>query len=231
MAESAPIVQQIYPGLGIAHRAQARVLVCDGPRLLAFVGVWQPDPFSSTQTRTFARLVPDLRARLLLERDLARSQRSGVLDAALEAIGRPVFVVDERGRLREANAIGQKRLRDDRVALTAQLQEACAGRAPESWTLTKVHHRGGTYDHLIILPADDVPRLDVAIALAQRKWGLTARQSEALRLIAEGKSNQHAASLLCISDRTFESHVAAIFGKVGVTSRGELVAKTYELLR
>ena len=55
--------------------------------------------------------------------------------------------------------------------------------------------------------------------------GLTAREVEVLRLIAQGQSNQEIADTLCISPRTVATHVAHIFNKTHATNRA--AAATY----
>ena len=50
---------------------------------------------------------------------------------------------------------------------------------------------------------------------------LTARESEVLRLIVEGKTNQAIALDLHISEKTVEKYVRAIFTKLNVSSRVE----------
>lgn len=54
--------------------------------------------------------------------------------------------------------------------------------------------------------------------------GLTARQRAVLALIAEGLTNAQIADRLVVSVRTVDSHVAAVFAKLGVASRGEAAA-------
>lgn len=56
---------------------------------------------------------------------------------------------------------------------------------------------------------------------------LTQRESEVLRLVAEGKSNKQIGSLLGVSEGTVKSHLNSIMGKLSVTSRTEaaLVAR------
>jgi DNA-binding CsgD family transcriptional regulator len=56
--------------------------------------------------------------------------------------------------------------------------------------------------------------------------GLTAREREVLRLVAQGHSNEEIAAELVLSVRTVESHVASIYGKVGVSGRTARAAAT-----
>lgn len=54
---------------------------------------------------------------------------------------------------------------------------------------------------------------------------LTAREVEILRLIAAGKSNGEIASLLYLAVSTVKRHVNHIFGKLGVRTRAQAIAK------
>jgi DNA-binding CsgD family transcriptional regulator len=56
---------------------------------------------------------------------------------------------------------------------------------------------------------------------------LTVREQEITRLVARGLSNPEIAAELFLSPHTVRDHLKAIFGKVGVGSRGELVAKLF----
>jgi DNA-binding CsgD family transcriptional regulator len=53
---------------------------------------------------------------------------------------------------------------------------------------------------------------------------LTARESEVLALLCEGLRNSEIAERVCRSVRTVDHHLAAAFGKLGVSSRTEAVA-------
>jgi DNA-binding CsgD family transcriptional regulator len=59
--------------------------------------------------------------------------------------------------------------------------------------------------------------------------GLTGRQLEILRLIAEGLTNQEIADRLVLSVRTVDNHVSAVLEKLSVPSRREAAAKAEEL--
>jgi DNA-binding CsgD family transcriptional regulator len=58
----------------------------------------------------------------------------------------------------------------------------------------------------------------------QSFYGLTEREREVAALIAKGKSNGEIAVLLIMSKRTVEKHVANILGKLGVSTRAQIVA-------
>ena len=55
--------------------------------------------------------------------------------------------------------------------------------------------------------------------------GLTAREIEVLRLVAEGLNNQAIAERLFVSEHTVHRHLANIFNKLSVSSRAAAVAQ------
>ncbi len=71
------------------------------------------------------------------------------------------------------------------------------------------------------------------IALGHRtgapSLGLTPRELEVLRLVAEGCSNREIAGRLFISAKTASVHVSNILAKLGVASRGEAAATAHRL--
>lgn len=74
-------------------------------------------------------------------------------------------------------------------------------------------------------------RLDVpgVHRVAEGDLGLTDREVEVLRLVAEGRSNREVAEALYISPKTASVHVSNILRKVGATSRGEAAALAHRL--
>jgi DNA-binding NarL/FixJ family response regulator len=59
-------------------------------------------------------------------------------------------------------------------------------------------------------------------------WGLTPRETEILRALAEGRSNKQIAKQFWLSDQTIKYHLTHIYQKLGVGSRTEAVHKAYE---
>jgi len=49
--------------------------------------------------------------------------------------------------------------------------------------------------------------------------GLTAREVEVLRVVAQGLTNEQVAERLVISPRTIDTHLTSIYSKIGVSSR------------
>jgi DNA-binding CsgD family transcriptional regulator len=60
-------------------------------------------------------------------------------------------------------------------------------------------------------------------------FGLTAREQQVLRLVADGRSNRDIAEELFISAKTASVHVSNILAKLSVTSRGEAAATAHRL--
>jgi DNA-binding CsgD family transcriptional regulator len=62
---------------------------------------------------------------------------------------------------------------------------------------------------------------------ARGRWarlGITAREADVLRLVAEGLANREIAARLYLSPRTVEKHVESLLRKTGARSRTQLVA-------
>ena len=58
---------------------------------------------------------------------------------------------------------------------------------------------------------------------------LTAREQDVLALLADGYRNREIAERLGISEHTVKFHLAAIFGKLGASTRTEAVRKGLKL--
>jgi DNA-binding NarL/FixJ family response regulator len=67
------------------------------------------------------------------------------------------------------------------------------------------------------------PESTTSPAASQAASGLTARETQVLRMIAEGLANKEIAYRLGISEHTVKFHVSALLGKLGAASRAEAV--------
>ena len=83
--------------------------------------------------------------------------------------------------------------------------------------------RGTEQLALVIEPAK---ANDVAPLIVEA-YELTQRELEVTRLVARGLGTSQIAAELFVSPHTVRDHIKAVFEKVGVSSRGELVAKVF----
>ena len=78
---------------------------------------------------------------------------------------------------------------------------------------------------LHVLDEADGPGPRRAESGADNRHGvLSPRESEVLRLVAEGLSNREIAGRLFVTERTVRSHLSSIFGKLGADNRTQAVA-------
>ena len=76
---------------------------------------------------------------------------------------------------------------------------------------------------VVITPAQP-PDLMPLLALGYR---LTQREQDVLQFLARGMSTAEMTQQLGISPHTVRDHIKSLFGKVGVSSRAELVARIF----
>jgi predicted ATPase/DNA-binding CsgD family transcriptional regulator len=127
----------------------------------------------------------------------------GAAEAAREALGAPLTPGDRR--------IHERHQAVSRVRLGQSLWQAAwsAGRALP------------LLDALAEAAEDPAPFPVTEARKASPTYpsGLTAREVEVLRLVAEGLSNPEVAALLVLSPRTVGQHLGSIYNKLGVRSR------------
>jgi len=68
------------------------------------------------------------------------------------------------------------------------------------------------------------PPLSPRRVLKQQFGGLTLREREVARLVAQGKSNRAIADELIVGISTVEAHISHIFTKLGFSSRAQIAA-------
>jgi DNA-binding CsgD family transcriptional regulator len=82
----------------------------------------------------------------------------------------------------------------------------------------------------VVLSPRDIPDVDDPVAdKARRRLGLTPREVEVLRMVADGRGNREIAEELFISVKTASVHVSNILAKLRVAGRGEAAATAHRL--
>ncbi len=84
----------------------------------------------------------------------------------------------------------------------------------------------GTAPGPVALVIECAPAAELTAMVAEA-YGLTPRELEITRHIALGRATAEIARSLFISPHTVRDHLKTVFGKTGVSSRGELVARLY----
>jgi DNA-binding CsgD family transcriptional regulator len=82
---------------------------------------------------------------------------------------------------------------------------------------------GGDEDQIAV--SIEAARGDQLISLLFAAYGLTTREREVCGEVMAGHSTSDIAARLFISSNTVQDHLKSVFAKVGVRSRGELVAR------
>ncbi|MGL5930312.1 MAG: response regulator [Dermatophilaceae bacterium] len=128
----------------------------------------------------------------------------GVLD---RCPGTRVLVLtsfSDRDRVREvlaAGAIGYVLKDSDPVDLVAAVRQAAAGQVPIDPRVAGA-----------LLPGGDSPHSGPSA-------GLSPRETEVLRLVAQGLANKQVARALGITERTVKAHLGRVFREIGVLDR------------
>jgi DNA-binding CsgD family transcriptional regulator len=157
--------------------------------------------------------------------ELARLRGGGEGDAwdatadAWDRIGRPALAA--YARFRAAEAILAKRGDRQRAALILRSAHAAAaelGAAPLLAEIEKLGRHARIEFHVGEVREGSKDPL-----------GLTERESEVIRLVAAGRSNQQIADALFITRKTASVHVSNILGKLGVANRVEAAAVAQRL--
>jgi DNA-binding CsgD family transcriptional regulator len=152
-------------------------------------------------------------------------RRAAALDAALEAIRHPAFVVSASGTIHEVNASARELLSGAEADVRRALRGAIARRPSRyAFELTPLRFGGSECYLAILRPSASKDRHATSVAVAAARWRLTPRRKHVLEMVVRGRSNGAIAAELGISERAVEAHVSAIFDRAGVENRAALVA-------
>ncbi len=203
--------------LHLAFTAQKQRVACV---LLFFPTV--PDAPTVELCRAVA---PWLRVHVLAHAaGLEGARCSAALDALIEELSWPVWLVDGEGRPWRTNAAGMAALGSD-SELGRELERAVRGRS-RRLRVVPLADNEGSRAYLVSLP--DGPTQPAPRAQrAQARYGLTRRESEVLTELLRGASNKEIARRIGCATRTVEDHVARILRKLGASSRSAAIAKLW----
>lgn len=113
---------------------------------------------------------------------------------------------------------------DGRAVATARVRSAATGRWFSCYA-SCLRDTDGQIDHtaLVVEPANAA----VIAPLFAEAYELSPREQQIVRLLARGRGTSEIAEQLQLSRHTVRDHIKAVFNKVGVSSRGELVATLF----
>jgi DNA-binding NarL/FixJ family response regulator len=221
------LYQRVIATTELAEHWLLRVLICDGPSVVAWLGGFSARATTRQQADALTTIAGPLQTRLRIERVLGSAPRiHAALDATLQQIGAPALLVDVRGRVHEMNRAGRELLATRREELMSSIAAVLAKQIPVlPVTLTPVSAAGFPEQFLaVVRPRTAEARMALCVTLAANRWRLTPRQVDVLRLLVRGGSNAQIANELGTSPRAVELHITAIFESANVVNRSQLVA-------
>jgi DNA-binding CsgD family transcriptional regulator len=228
-AKSVASFATLLDAVGVGGQDQLRVLVCDGPRLLSWLGATRREPFTRRELSILQRLTKPIQRRLRLERQLRSSwPRHLATEAALEALGRPAFIVGPRGSIEMTNRPGALLLERDAKGVLGSIRES-EGRESDAPFAITCFSAPGYPAYVLAIQNETRPTLATRVSLAQSRWGLTGRQTRVLEWIGTGASNKDIAGQLGCAKVTVENHITELYRRSGARSRADLVQRLFLL--
>ncbi|HLY29560.1 MAG TPA: LuxR C-terminal-related transcriptional regulator, partial [Ktedonobacterales bacterium] len=162
---------------------------------------------------------------LLRGKTLAANGRTAEAEACLQAGITSAQTLNNQTILRslyvELGRLYRRERRHDELAQTLRKGEALTQRLAAAIT-DQAQREMFRARALAALPA--APAYTQRQTVKQRYGGLTLRESEVARSIAQGKSNKAIAEQFVVSERTIESHVSNILSKLGFATRTQIAA-------
>lgn len=141
--------------------------------------------------------------------------------------------------LAEGSATGMVPVPEPVYLVAGRARAARAGRnAGPACAQLRTVSRGWLHLHATCLDGPDTPGDSVAVVITPAQapdlmpllalgYRLTRREQEVLQFLARGMSTSEITGQLGISAHTVRDHIKALFGKVGVRSRAELLARIF----
>lgn len=115
--------------------------------------------------------------------------------------------------------------RHDRLLSTARAALGPVAIADEAWAEGQAMTLDAVVTEALAEPGQaHVPRPGRDQVARPQTTGLTPRELDVLRLVAEGRSDREIGDALFIGTRTVQTHIANLFSKLGVNARAEAAA-------
>ena len=234
LGEDAERLRECFAAIGAAGKHTLRACVADeqGTLLAAFL-CFRVTAFEQQEVDLFNELVPGIRAKAIFERQVAGSTLAwGGLAAALAAVPTEAFLMrgvpssetgGESQRIVFANQHGWNAFDRDAKTTLKEIAESIE-RSAGQYEIRPVAAQGVSRYRLAIRFAREESGLAARIAMARRRWRLTAREAEVLALLLKGETPKTMASILGFTPRTAQFHINSLLAKAKATSRVELVA-------
>lgn len=168
--------------------------------------IWEKKAPLSTAEEERVRMYPYLTGRIL--------SRVGGLESVVSVATKHEERLDGSGYPR--GLAGGELTAQDRLLAAAVAYHQLLETHPDTDAAKQLQQRPG-------LDADSVAAVLAAaghrVGRAKTSGGLTARETEVLRLVAQGHSNREIATKLFIAEKTARNHVEHLYAKLGVNNR------------
>jgi len=217
-----------YLQWGMRDADHLRVLICEGPRLVAYVCALQGENFKPADRKQLTGILPALRRRLLLQERMTMPMTFALIPALLEEIPSAAFVLDARDRIVAFNSAGADRARVDRSKTTETLRRARRHNGDPHYTILDLSARG-VPQHALAVEQRSPELSSRTVEAARTRFGWTPRESEIAAEIAAGRTNRAIATRLECAERTVETHVTRLLEKSDCPSRAALSAMLWSM--
>nr|MBA3379079.1 hypothetical protein [Chloroflexia bacterium] len=173
-------------------------------------GMYRKSLGLAAEHRDLQQIVDHIDRYAVVDRDAGRLDRAALMLGAGNRIHELLGV--EPGSTQQALLDGVKRDARTRLGESGFM---------ESW---QAGHNLSLHDTIAIASGIVVPSRPPGATPAAARWGVTPRELEVLRLLAEGRTDQEIADGLFISRRTVNTHVSHLLAKLDVPTRKQAVA-------
>jgi len=217
---------RLYADAGIDSKYVLRILICDGPVLLAWLGVFLPQRPSEQHRQLLGSLAAPLKRRLKLEALVGASLAgAGALETVLEKIAAPSFLIAAEGRIEYANSSGRAMVDVDPARVRESLRESLTPNGSDAaFDVTRLSSPGAP-DHYLAVQRRSADDHASRVEKAAQRWKLKPHEARVLSSLVQGDANKTIADKLDCMECTVELHITRMLRQAEVESRAALIAK------